>query len=250
MRRPLRYALAATISTLACSARDQPAGKAAIYEMPAQEARDPGGTAPTDETSAADTPAVTAPVTDEQRQGSASASDQLSLNGPTFSNVVPSGGRVRTTLGVMTDVETAGAIQHVFQSPDEPFQARIYLRYHVVDHAGNLIIFNIDYLNETQPFAMAGRGFLTTGLINDQASENYATGGTVTVSSEAEGKMRLSFQGIEMSHRNDDGTVIPAPPLGDGIVTGDVERVCIVDTATGDRVDSTWSNPFCAAYAK
>jgi hypothetical protein len=227
MKRPMSYWLATALSVAGCSTQNSPA------EDVLAETRGPA-------------PAQQAPV-DENHDGTAAEASQ---NAPTFSNVVSAGGKVTTTLGAMRNVKTAMPIRHVFQTPDGPFPARIYLSHSVVDADGNMIIFNINYLNESEPFKLVEHGFLSAGLVNNQASESYASDGIVVVSSTAESQLSIDFEGLEMVHRDlADGTVTPATPLGDGRVVGEVERVCVVDSSQGDRVDPTWSSPFCAQYA-
>ncbi|MEO8183125.1 MAG: hypothetical protein ABI895_30205 [Deltaproteobacteria bacterium] len=172
--------------------------------------------------------------------GSSAASD--------FATVVPSGGKVTTTLGPFVNAHSSRPITRVFQSPDGLAPARIYLSHQIIDSSHAILSFELDVVDAAAPFALAEHGFLTLGKFSDQTSEDYATAATVTLSSEAEGALRISLQGIEMAHLESDGiTVTPRPSLGDGLVVGEVLSLCIVNESAASRA---WALEHCPGGAE
>jgi hypothetical protein len=160
-------------------------------------------------------------------------------------------GRVTTTLGPhFRNATSSDPLWHVYQAPDGDSPARIYLAHQVIDKDGNSLTFEINYGDEKGPFPLSG-SLQTEQVGAGYDTEDFATSGTVTVSVIGPNQVDVFLQGIEMAHLESDGVTRTArPALGDGHVTGEVERRCVIHSGGGDRVDSQWQDPFCARYAQ
>jgi hypothetical protein len=168
--------------------------------------------------------------------------------GPPFSNVVPNGGKVTTTLGPFLNAHSSRPIMRIFEAPDGEVAARIYLSHQVINGAYDMLDFNLDVIDVAPRFALAEHGYLSLGKLSDRAFETYATAGTVSISAEREGALRISLQGIDMGHlENDAGTITPRPSLGDGLVVGEVLTLCILNGSAASRA---WALEHCPADAE
>jgi hypothetical protein len=188
----------------------------------------------------------TAPVVAGQCSDTGGAS--TASCGPHFSNVVPSGGKVTTTLGPFLNAHSSRPITRIFEAPDGEVGAHIYLSHQVINGDYEMLDFYLDVIDAAPPFALAEHGYLSLGKLSDPAFENYATAGTVTLSAEREGTLRISLQGIEMGHlENDAVTITPRPSLGDGLVVGEVLTLCILNGSAASRA---WALEHCPADAE
>jgi hypothetical protein len=155
-------------------------------------------------------------------------------------NIVPGGGRVLVNLGPMHDVLSADPMKHIFLRGNPGVSAdRVFLAATVLDtKLGITFDFEIDYTDEATPIDLVRHGHLN---LIDRGPPQLATAGRVTVSKTGAGRLSLAFTELQLGTEDAAGTILSSEPLADGIVIGDVERVC----RNGLAPDT--DNPFCAA---
>jgi hypothetical protein len=154
-------------------------------------------------------------------------------------NIVPAGGRVLVNFGPMHDVLSADPMKHIFL-PGNPGVSvdRVFLAATVLDtKLGITFDFELDYTDEAAPIDLVRHGHLN---LIDRGPPQLATAGQVTVSKTGAGRLSLTFTELQLGTEDSAGTILSTEPLADGIVIGDVERVC------RDGLGRDADNPFCA----
>jgi hypothetical protein len=117
-------------------------------------------------------------------------------------------------------------------------QDRVFLAASVLDtKLGITFDFELDYTDESTPIDVVQRGHLN---LIDRGPPQLITAGQVTVSKVGEGRLSLSFTQLQLGTEDATGAILSTEPLADGIVIGDVERVCRIGLERDD------GNPFCA----
>jgi hypothetical protein len=154
-------------------------------------------------------------------------------------NIVTAGGRVLVNFGPMHDVLSADPMKHIFLRGNPGISAdRVFLAATVLDtKLGITFDFEIDYTDEATPIDLAQRGHLN---LIDRGPPQSVTAGRVTVSRAGAGRLSLKFTQLQLGTEDAAGTILSTAPLADGIVIGDVERVC------RNGLDADADNPFCA----
>jgi hypothetical protein len=152
---------------------------------------------------------------------------------------VPAGGRVLVDFGPMHDVLSADPMKHIFLRGNPGVSAdRVFLAANVLDtKLGITFDFELDYTDEAAPIDLVQHGHLDR---IDRGPPQRVTAGQVTVSRVGVGRLSLVFTQLQLGTEDGAGTVLSTEPLADGIVIGDVERVCRNGLATDA------DNPFCA----
>lgn len=153
-------------------------------------------------------------------------------------NIVPGGGRVLVDFGPMHDVLSADPMKHIFLRGNPGSADRVFLAASVLDtKLGITFDFELDYTDEATPIDLVQHGRLN---LIDRGPPQLATAGQVTVSKAGAGRLSLKFTQLQLGTEDSTGTMIlSTEPLADGIVIGDVERVC----RNGLAADA--DNPFC-----
>jgi hypothetical protein len=164
----------------------------------------------------------------------------LGEEGAWTGNIVPDGGRVLVDFGPMHQVLSADPMKHVYLRGKPGISAdRVFLAASVLDtKLGITFDFELDYNGETGPIDLVQHGHLS---LIDRGPPQRATAGQVTVSRAGAGRLSLKFSELELGTPDATGTVLSSEPLADGLVIGDVERVCRIGAAPDA------DNPFCAA---
>lgn len=154
-------------------------------------------------------------------------------------NIVPAGGRVLVNFGPMHDVLSADPMKHIFLRGNPGVSAdRVFLAATVLDtKLGITFDFEIDYTDEAAPLDLVQHGHLN---LIDRGPPQSVTAGQVTVSKAGAGRLSLTFTQLQLGTEDAAGTILSTEPLADGIVIGDVERVC------RNGLDADADNPFCA----
>ena len=155
-------------------------------------------------------------------------------------NIVPDGGRVLVNFGPMHDVLSADPMKHIYLRGNPGVSAdRVFLAATVLDtKLGITFDFELDYTDQAAPIDLVEHGHLN---LIDRGPPQLATAGQVTVSKAGAGRLRLTFTQLQLGTADSAGTILSSEPVADGIVIGDVERVC----RNGLNADP--DNPFCAA---
>ena len=154
-------------------------------------------------------------------------------------NIVPKGGRVLVDFGPMHDVLSADPMKHIYLRGEPGVSAdRVFLAASVLDtKLGITFDFELDYTDESTPIDLMQHGHLN---LIDRGPPQRATAGQVTVSKASTGRLSLQFTELQLGTEDSTGAVPSSEPLADGIVIGDVERVCRIGLERDD------GNPFCA----
>jgi hypothetical protein len=154
-------------------------------------------------------------------------------------NIVPDGGRVLVDFGPMHDVLSADPMKHVFLRGNPGVSAdRVFLAASVLDtKLGITFDFELDYTDEATPLDLVQHGHLN---LIDRGPPQLVTAGQVTVSKVGAGRLSLRFTDLQLGTEDAAGAILSSEPLADGLVIGDVERVC------RNGLDTDADNPFCA----
>jgi hypothetical protein len=154
-------------------------------------------------------------------------------------NIVPDGGRVLVNFGPMHDVLSADPMKHIYLRGNPGVsEDRVFLAASVLDtKLGITFDFELDYTDEEAPIDLVQHGHLN---LIDRGPPELATAGQVTVSRAGAGRLSLTFSKLQLGTEDSAGTILSTEPLADGIVIGDVERVCRIGLAPDA------DNPFCA----
>lgn len=152
-------------------------------------------------------------------------------------NIVPAGGRVLVNFGPMHDVLSADPMKHIYLRGNGASDDRVFLAASVLDtKLGITFDFELDYTDESTPIDLVQHGHLN---LIDRGPPQLVTAGQVTVSKVGAGRLSLTFTQLQLGTEDSAGAILSNEPLADGIVIGDVERVCRIG------LERDADNPFC-----
>jgi hypothetical protein len=160
-------------------------------------------------------------------------------------NMVTSGEKVTVTLGSFGVFKSSETIAHMYQRGDGTQPDRVYLRTVLSDCStstnckGTTIEFHLDYRDETTPIDLAQHGAL---ILTQNGVELLASQGQVTVTTEGNGRLQLTIDGLEMGRDTADAGIVSPQHVAPALIEGLTERICV--NADGTARDP--SNPFCS----
>jgi len=158
-------------------------------------------------------------------------------------------------LGRLGPANLVRPFRHLYQEGREGAPPNVALYHQSVFAEDMILSLELPYSGGQADLSIPDEAAIYLFETTDGVNDKVAIAGHVTIEP-GEGGVRVDLEGIVL--RTGDG--VPEEALGDGVITGEVERVCfflavVPDAPLLDGVpypqhvqDESWSSPFCAQY--